>query len=173
VWHDGRVTHDPEPQPAPDAPHDPATVPDAAGDAPDRVGSNRAEGPFTAESPLDPLDERESAYGLLQRADELTRGRHHAQAAVLLERAHRLEPGRGSIVEAMARARYNSAQHQLALESFEELLVIDPSSHYGHYGLGQSLKLLGRPDAARTHLRLACALAPQSTLYRAALARLP
>jgi Flp pilus assembly protein TadD len=99
-------------------------------------------------------------------------GRHHAQAVILLERAARLEPGRGSIVEALARARYNSGQHALALEAFEELLRIDPSSHYGHYGLGQSLKLLGRTSEARTHLRLACALAPQSTLYRAALARL-
>ncbi len=65
-----------------------------------------------------------------------------------------------------------SGQHALARESFEELLRLDPSSHYGHYGLGQSLKQLGRTAEARTHLRLACALAPQSTLYRAALARL-
>jgi tetratricopeptide (TPR) repeat protein len=118
-----------------------------------------------------PFD-RDSAYGLLQRAQELMRGRHHAQAAILLERAARLEPGRGSIVEALARARYNSGQHDLAREAFEELLRIDPSSHYGHYGMGQSLKLLGRPAEARTHLRMACAMAPQSTLYRAALARL-
>jgi Flp pilus assembly protein TadD len=116
--------------------------------------------------------DRESAYGLLQRAEALMHARHHAQAAILLDRAARLEPGRGSIVEALARARYNSGQHGLALEAFEELLRIDPSSHYGHYGLGQSLKLLGRTSEARTHLRLACALAPQSTLYRAALARL-
>lgn len=122
---------------------------------------------------MDELAERESAYGLLQRAEELLHKRHDAQAAVLLERAARLEPGRGSIVEALARARYNSGQHALALEAFEELLLIDPSSHYGHYGLGQSLKRLGRLDEARTHLRMAIALSPQTTLYRAALARLP
>ncbi len=126
--------------------------------------------------PEEALDElpvdRESAYGLLQRAEELMRGRHHAQAAVLLERASRQEPGRGSIVESLARARFNAGQHALALEAFEELLVIEPASAYGHYGLGQSLKKLGRPDEARTHLRLAVALAPDSPLYRAALARL-
>jgi Flp pilus assembly protein TadD len=121
----------------------------------------------------DELAERESAYGLLQRADALMRARHNAQAAVLLERAARLEPGRGSIVEALARACYNAGQHARALEAFEELLGIDPSSHYGHYGLGQSLKQAGRMSEARTHLRMACALAPQSTLYRAALARMP
>lgn len=121
---------------------------------------------------MDEAIDRESAYGLLQRGEELMRARHHAQAAILLERADRLEPGRGSIVEALARARYNAGQHELARGSFEALLQIDPTSAYGHYGLGQALKLLGRPDEARTHLRLACALAPDSTLYRAALARL-
>lgn len=124
------------------------------------------------EDALAELAERESAYGLLQRGQALMRKRHNAQAAILLERAARLEPGKGSIVEALARAYFNSGQHERALGAFEELLRIDPSAHYGHYGLGQSLKLLGRRDEARTHLRLACALAPQSTLYRAALARL-
>jgi len=52
------------------------------------------------------------------------------------------------------------------------LLDIDPSAAYGHFGLGQSLKMLGRRDEARTHLRLAVALAPSSSLYRNALTRL-
>jgi tetratricopeptide (TPR) repeat protein len=118
------------------------------------------------------LAERETAYGLLQRGQALMRKRHHAQAAILLERAARMEPGKGSIVEALARAYYNSGQHQRAIEAFGELLAIDPSAHYGHYGLGQALKQVGRRSEARTHLRLACALAPHSTLYRAALSRL-
>ena len=52
-------------------------------------------------------------------------------------------------------------------------LDVDPSSHYGHYALAQSLKRLGRIAEARTHLRLALAMAPSSALYRSALARLP
>lgn len=115
---------------------------------------------------------RETAYGLLQRGQALLKQRHHAQAAVVLERAARLEPGKGSIVEALGRAYYNSGQHQRAAEAFNELLEIDPSSAYGQYGRGQALKLLGRRQEARTHLRLAVALAPDSALYRAALARL-
>ena len=121
---------------------------------------------------LDELAERETAYGLFQRAGALLKRRHHAQAAVLLERADRLEPRKGSIVEALARAYYNSGQHARAEESFRELIDIDPSAAYGHFGLGQSLKMLGRRDEARTHLRLAVALAPNSSLYRNALARL-
>ncbi len=121
---------------------------------------------------LEELAERETAYGLFQRAQALQRKRHNAQAAVLLERADRLEPHKGSIVEALARAYYNSGQHERAAESFRELLDIDPSAHYGHFGLGQSLKQLGHAAEALVHLRLAVALAPDSKLYRNALDRL-
>jgi Flp pilus assembly protein TadD len=118
------------------------------------------------------LAERETAYGLLQRGEAMLKRRHYAQAAVLLERADRLEPGKGSIVEALARAYYNSGQHDRAAHSFRELLEIDPSTAYGHFGLGQSLKQLGKRDEARLHLRLAVALAPESKVYRSALNRL-
>ena len=124
------------------------------------------------ESRLSELAERETAYGLFQRGRALLGRRHNAQAAVLLERAARLEPGKGSIVEALARAYYNSGQHERSAEAFRELLTIDPSAAYGHFGLGQSLKQLGRRAEARTHLRLAVALAPESNLYRDALTRL-
>jgi tetratricopeptide (TPR) repeat protein len=124
------------------------------------------------ESALADLVERETAYGLLQRARALQRRRHHAQAAVLLERARRLEPGKGSILEPLARAYYNSGQPAAAARAFEALIEVDPSTAWGHFGLGQSLKRLGRVDEARKHLRLAVALAPESDLYRSALARL-
>lgn len=116
-------------------------------------------------------DDRETAYELLQRGTALMRRRHHAQAAVVLERAARLEPGRGSILEALGRACYNSGQYERARETFESLLEVDPSAHYGHYALGQSLRKLGRDREARTHLRLATALDPSSSLYRSALSR--
>jgi Flp pilus assembly protein TadD len=116
--------------------------------------------------------DHESAYGLLQRGQALLHGRHNAQAAVVLERAARLEPGKGSILEALGRAYYNSGQHERAATVFTELLDIDPSAAYGHYALGQALKQVGRRTEARTHLRLACALAPNSALYRSALDRL-
>jgi len=121
---------------------------------------------------LEQLAERETAYGLFQRAEALMRRRHHAQAAVLLERAAKLEPGKGSILEALGRAYYNSGQHRRSADVFESLLGIDPSAAYGHFGLGQALKQIGRRREARTHLRLACAMAPDSRLYRDALARL-
>jgi tetratricopeptide (TPR) repeat protein len=116
--------------------------------------------------------EPETAYDLLQRGQSLLDARHHAQAAIVLERADRLEPGKGSILEALGRAYYNSGQTERARETFEALLEIDPISHFGQYALGQSLKRLGRRAEAATHLRLAIALSPETRLYRDALARL-
>ncbi len=115
----------------------------------------------------------DTAYDLLQRGSALLARHHHAQAAVVLARAARLEPGKGSILEALGRACFNSGQHERAREAFEALLEVDPSSPYGHFALGQCLKRLGRTGEARTHLRLAVALAPDSDLYRRALARIP
>ena len=125
-----------------------------------------------APAPGEGVDPRESAYGLLQRGQDLMRGRHHAQAATVLARAARIEPGKGSILEALGRAYYNSGQHAAAADTFQQLLDVDPSAHYAHYALGQSLKQLGRAKEARTHLRLACALSPGSRLYQSALNRL-
>jgi Flp pilus assembly protein TadD len=118
------------------------------------------------------MADRESAYELLQRGHDLLRKRHYAAAAIVLERAARQEPGKGSILEALGRALYNSGQHEGSRETFAALLEIDPSAHYAHYALGQSLKQLGRTKEARTHLRLAVALSPNSELYAGALARL-
>jgi tetratricopeptide (TPR) repeat protein len=121
---------------------------------------------------VEPDAEHDTAYDLLQRGQQLLASRHHAQAAIVLERADRLEPGKASILEALGRAYYNSGQAEEARATFERLLAIDPSAHYAHFALAQSLKRLGRPAEAGTHLRLAVALHPGSTLYRQALARL-
>jgi tetratricopeptide (TPR) repeat protein len=122
----------------------------------------------------DPRDEapRETTYALLQRGQALMQSRHYAQAAIVLSRAARQEPGKASILEALGRAYYNSAQHDRARETFEELLALDPSAHYAHYALGQALKQLGRRREGWTHLRIAVALSPASRLYQAALERM-
>lgn len=117
-------------------------------------------------------DERETAYDLLQRGHALLEQRHFAQAAIVLQRADRQEPRKGSILEALGRAYFNSGQAERARATFEALLEIEPSSHYAHYAIGQSLKRLGRTARARTHLRLAVALSPSNALYTGALARL-
>jgi tetratricopeptide (TPR) repeat protein len=121
----------------------------------------------------EPGDDRESAYDLFQRGHALLDKHHFAQAAIVLERANRVEPGKGSILEALGRAYFNSSQAEPARATFEALLEVDPSSHYAHYAIGQCLKRLGQIDRARTHLRLAVALSPDDPLYSGALGRLP
>jgi Flp pilus assembly protein TadD len=127
---------------------------------------------MSADEPALPSDDRESAYELLQRGQALLKQRHYAQAATVLERADREEPDKASILEALGRAYYNSGQHDRSRETFERVLELDPSAHYAHFALGQSLKQLGRRSEARTHLRLAVALSPESKVYSGALARL-
>ena len=121
--------------------------------------------------PADDAD-RETAYGLLQRGLALIKSRHHAQAAIVLERAAREEPGKGSILEPLGRAYHHSRQFELARQTFEALLDLDPSAHWAHFALAASLRKLDRTAEARTHLRLAVALHPGSELYRRALLRL-
>jgi tetratricopeptide (TPR) repeat protein len=117
--------------------------------------------------------DRESAYGLFQRGQALSARRHYAAAAIVLERADRLEPRKGSILELLGRAYFMSRQWAAAAATFERLLEVDPTAHYGHYALGQTLKHLGKLSSARLHLRLAVALSPGSRLYRDAFGRLP
>ncbi len=140
-------------------------------DASQPGGADPGRDPDRDEEVLGSAQEPESAYDLLQRGRDLMRGRHHAQAVIVLDRAARLEPGRGSILEALGRACFMSGQHERARETFEALLAVDPSSHYGHFALAQSLRKLGRDREAVTHLRLAVALEPGSALYRGALVR--
>ena len=161
------MTHDAGRPPEPDQPPGPGSGP------PPEADDTPAGGPPSADGAGAGDEERESAYELLQRGQDLLTQRHFAQAAVVLERADRAEPRKASILEALGRAYYNSAQRDRARETFEELLEIDPSAHYAHFALGQSLKQLGRVGEARTHLRLAVALSPSSRIYAAALARLP
>ena len=126
--------------------------------------------PGGGEGPAD--DDRESPYALLMRGQALSARRHYAQAAIVLERADRLRPNKGSILEALGRAYYMSRQWDLAAETFRRLLDIDPSAHYAHFALGQTCKRLGRMGDARLHLRLAVVLSPNSRLYREAFDRL-
>lgn len=146
-------------------PRGPADQPERARERADREGADR-EG-----VDREGVD-REGAYALLQRGLALIRSRHHAQAAIVLERAARAEPGKGSILEPLGRAYHHSGQFDRARATFEALLEVDPSAHWAHFALAASLRKLDRAAEARTHLRLAIALSPGTTLYRQALDRL-
>jgi Tfp pilus assembly protein PilF len=116
-------------------------------------------------------EDRESAYELFQRGTRMLAEGHPGAAAVLLERALVLEPGKASILEALGRAYFNQGEHGAAAERFESMVASDPLAHYAHFGLGLAkLRLDDRPSARR-HLRMAVFLKPEIESYRRALAR--
>ncbi len=116
--------------------------------------------------------DRDSAYDLFQRGSRMLADRHPGAAAVLLERALALEPGKASILEALGQAYYNVGSHALAADRFAAIVDADPLAHYAHFGLGLSQARLGDARLARRHLRMAVFLKPENESYQRALARL-
>jgi len=110
-------------------------------------------------------------YELFRRGTELLAGDHAHQAATVLERAHRLLPGKGSVSEALGRAYYACGRPADARAQFAEALEIDPTNDYAHFGLALCLARVGEPTLAAGHLRLALAMRPDVAVYQEALAR--
>ncbi|CAN5843410.1 hypothetical protein BH20CHL8_BH20CHL8_05840 [soil metagenome] len=121
---------------------------------------------------MEQRDDRESAYDLFQRGSRMLAEHHPGAAAVLLERALVLEPGKASILEALGRAYYNQGDHAAAAERFAVMVAADPLAHYAHFGLGLARGRLGDPGAARRHLRMAVFLKPEIEAYGRALDRI-
>ena len=113
----------------------------------------------------------ETPYALLQKGRHLLETNNPAQAACVLERAHRLEPEKQSIIEPLAIACYNWGQYERAFEHFTKLVELDPSNSYAHFGLGMCFKRAGDIVLSRGPLKLACAMEPSSRLFTDALAR--
>jgi predicted Zn-dependent protease len=116
-------------------------------------------------------DERDSAYDLFRRGSQLLEEHHPGAASVLLERCLALEPGKASIVEALARAYFDQGAHDRAAEQFQAMVDADPLAHYAHFGLGLSRLRLGDAANGRHHLRMAVFLKPENEDYQRALRR--
>jgi len=113
----------------------------------------------------------DSAYELLRQARQLIDSRCPDQAAPLLEKAKALEPKRGSILETLGIAYYNSGDHQGAKKEFEEALDVDPTNHYARYGLSRCLHKQGLLHKAIGQAKLAAVMAPEIEMYDEALQR--
>lgn len=112
------------------------------------------------------------AYEDFQRGLQLLSEGHPHAAVQPLERARDLEPMKGSVREALARAYYNSQRYSAARDEFAETLALSPSNDYAHFGLGLCLVKLGERDTGRGHLKMALAMNPASEEYRRAVASL-
>jgi Flp pilus assembly protein TadD len=117
----------------------------------------------------DPPESGGEAYRRFQEGSRLLEtGNAHA-AIIPLERARELEPEKGSIREALARAYFRSGRVDAAQEEFEKVVELDPVNDYAHFGLGLCLLRRGDRDAARGHLKLATIMRPDAEEYQAAL----
>lgn len=110
------------------------------------------------------------AFRAYQEGNHLLETANPHAAATVLERARDLEPTKGSVREALARAYYASGRVHDAEVEFHAAAEIDPVNDYAHYGLGLCRLRVGDRAGARGHLRLAVAMRPDPE-YRRALDR--
>lgn len=99
-------------------------------------------------------DTRIDAYEAFREGTWLLDVREYHQAAVALERAKALEPGKSSIREALGRAYLSVRAYRKARDEFAAAVEMQPTDGYAHYGLAAALERLGDPLAGR-HYRLA------------------
>jgi len=129
------------------------------------------DGPGSSTGPGGGPEGEGEAYTRFQEGTRLLdAGSIHA-AVVALERARALEPEKGSIREALARAYFRSQRVEAARAEFEKVLELDPVNDYAHFGLGLCLLRAGDRAGARGHLKMATIMRPDEEAYQDALRR--
>ncbi|MFI6736194.1 MULTISPECIES: tetratricopeptide repeat protein [Nonomuraea] len=108
-------------------------------------------------------------YDWYQRGVRLLKEGSPAAAAALLERAAAAEPESRSILEALARAQFNSRQYAEAAASFRQIVNANPAEDYAYFGLGLSLWRTGDVEGAQEPLAIAVAMRPDERHYVSAL----
>jgi Flp pilus assembly protein TadD len=122
-----------------------------------------------AEELADPAKPGDDTYALYQRGLELLGRGSPAAAAQLLERAAAAEPESRSVLEALARAQFDTGKYRAAAGNFRRIVEASPTDDYAQFGLGLALARTGDPAAAAEHLALAAAMRPDLRHYTDAL----
>lgn len=124
---------------------------------------------------LDGADEQEEGlpsgevYDWYQRGVQLLDEGDPATASQVLSRAAARVPHSRSVLEALARAQFDSEQYDQAVRSFQRLVEEDPDDDYAQFGWGLSAAKLGQFDLAVEHLAVAAAMRPDVNYYTLAL----
>ncbi len=84
-------------------------------------------------------------YTWYQRGLELLGRGSAAAAAQLLERAAEAEPGSRSVLEALARAQFDTRRYADAAQTFRQIVEASPTDDYAQFGLGLALATERRP----------------------------
>lgn len=111
-------------------------------------------------------------YELLTEGRDLLEAQRSAEAVEVLQAARDLEPEKGSIREALARALYDSRQTARATQEFQAAVDLNPADDYAYFGLALCKARLGNRKQATGLLKIALAMKPDSDNYRRALERL-
>jgi Flp pilus assembly protein TadD len=111
----------------------------------------------------------DDTYTLYRRGLDLLGRGSPAAAAQLLERAAVAEPDSRSILEALARAQFDTRHYEEAASSFRRIVEASPSDDYAQFGLGLALARTGDHSEAAGHLALAAAMRPDLRHYTEAL----
>ena len=127
------------------------------------------DGPGFSTGPEGSSDGPGEAYSRFQEGSRLLDSGNTHAAVVALERARDLEPEKGSIREALARAYFRSQRLEAARAEFEKVLELDPVNDYAHFGLGLCLLRSGDRAGARGHLKMATIMRPDEEAYQDAL----
>ena len=124
---------------------------------------------------LEAADEQEEGlpsgevYDWYQRGVQLFDEGDPAGASQVLVRAAARVPHSRSVLEALARAQFDSEQYDQAVVSFQRLVEEDPDDDYAQFGWGLSAAKLGQFDLAVEHLAVAAAMRPDVNYYSLAL----
>lgn len=124
----------------------------------------------TDDSSADDSFDGDTVYGWYQRGMELLATGNAHSAAIVLGRLKGVDSS-PSVLEAYARAVFDTAQYEDAITAFEELVDRSPDADYGHYGLGMSYWRTQRFIKARDHLAMAMVMRPERTEYANALSQ--
>ncbi|MGY1604348.1 tetratricopeptide repeat protein [Geodermatophilus sp. SYSU D00815] len=108
-------------------------------------------------------------YEWYQRGLQLLNNGDPAAAATILGRAAEAEPASRSVLEALARAQYDAGRYDEAIASFTEIIAVNPTDDYAHFGLGLAASRAGNLTLAAEHLALAVAMRPDLGHYSRAL----
>jgi Flp pilus assembly protein TadD len=114
-------------------------------------------------------EEQPDTYDLYRRGLDLLGRGSAAAAAQVLERAAEAEPRSRSVLEALARAQFDTGRYSAAAGNFRRIVEASPSDDYAQFGLGLALARAGDPAAAAEHLALAAAMRPDLRHYTDAL----
>lgn len=133
------------------------------------MSEGSADGRDSRRSPEQADTGQPDTYDLYRRGLDLLGRGSAAAAAQVLERAAEAEPRSRSVLEALARAQFDTRQYSAAAGNFRRIVEASPSDDYAQFGLGLALARAGDPAAAAEHLALAAAMRPDLRHYADAL----